>query len=265
VPIEPRLSEQWFLRYPRIEEAKAAVRDKHIRFWPEHWSKVYLNWLDKIQDWCISRQVWWGHRIPVWYKKGADRNDASNRHVSVDGPPDPENWEQDEDSLDTWASSWLWPFATLGWPEPNEKQTEELEFWYPTNDLVTGPDIIFFWVARMIVAGLEFMNPGAALEKRIPFRNVYFTGIIRDKQGRKMSKSLGNSPDPIDLIDKYGADGLRFGTMNSAPQGNDILFDEANVELGRNFCNKLWNAARFRQMQGPTDENGSIADIIASH
>jgi len=262
VPIEPRLSEQWFLKYPRIEEAKAAVRDGHIKFWPDHWSKVYLNWLDKIQDWCISRQVWWGHRIPVWYKKGADRADAQNRHVSVDGPPDAQNWEQDEDSLDTWASSWLWPFATMGWPEPNAKQAAELGFWYPTNDLVTGPDIIFFWVARMIIAGLEFMRPGESIDKRIPFKNVYFTGIIRDKQGRKMSKSLGNSPDPIDLINQYGADGLRFGTMNSAPQGNDILFDETNVELGRNFCNKLWNAARFRQMSGPSDNNSSLESIL---
>ncbi|MGA2053231.1 MAG: class I tRNA ligase family protein [Opitutales bacterium] len=157
----------------------------------------------------------------------------------------------------------MWPFATLGWPEPDAKQKAELAYWYPTSDLVTGPDIIFFWVARMIIAGLEFMNPGEALDRRVPFKNVYFTGIIRDKQGRKMSKSLGNSPDPIDLIEKYGADGLRFGTMNSAPQGNDILFDEANVELGRNFCNKLWNAARFRQMQGPTERNGNIVEILA--
>ncbi len=279
VPIEPRLSEQWFLKYPRIEEAKAAVRDGHIQFWPDHWSKVYLNWLDKIQDWCISRQVWWGHRIPVWYHKGLDREtltpadyqDPQKVHISVDGPGDPENWEQEDDSLDTWASSWLWPFATLGWPGTEEKtldaattkQKAELDFWYPTTDLVTGPDIIFFWVARMIIAGLEFMRPGESLDRRIPFKNVYFTGIIRDKQGRKMSKTLGNSPDPLDLIDKYGADGLRFGTMNSAPKGNDILFDEANVELGRNFCNKLWNAARFRQMQGPTDANSTLEEIIA--
>jgi valyl-tRNA synthetase len=263
VPIEPRLSEQWFLKYPRIEEAKTAVRDGHIKFRPEHWNKVYLNWLDKIQDWCISRQVWWGHRIPVWYKKGADRSDPANRHISVDGPSDPQNWEQDEDSLDTWASSWLWPFGTLGWPTPNEKQAKELAFWYPTSDLVTGPDIIFFWVARMIIAGLEFMNQDQPFDQRLPFKNVYFTGIVRDKQGRKMSKTLGNSPDPIELINKYGADGLRFGTMSSASQGNDVLFDEANVELGRNFCNKLWNAARFRQMQGPTDNNGSLDAILA--
>jgi valyl-tRNA synthetase len=272
VPIEPRLSEQWFLKYPRIPEAKAAVRDGHIKFWPDHWSKVYINWLDKIQDWCISRQVWWGHRIPVWYKKGADRNDPQNRHVSVDGPADPQNWEQDEDSLDTWASSWLWPFATMGWPEPDAKQAAELKFWYPTSDLVTGPDIIFFWVARMIIAGLEFMPaeserkqavlPNEVIEKCIPFKNVYFTGIIRDKQGRKMSKTLGNSPDPIDLIAKYGADGLRYGTMDSAPHGSDVLFDEADVALGRNFCNKLWNAARFRQMQGPTDANNTLESIL---
>jgi valyl-tRNA synthetase len=281
VPIEPRLSEQWFLKYPRLDEAKAAVQDGRIRFWPSHWEKVYGNWLEKIQDWCISRQVWWGHRIPVWYRKGldisklteADYQDAAKVRVSVDGPADPENWNQEEDALDTWASSWLWPFATLGWPEPNAQQAAELKFWYPTNDLVTGPDIIFFWVARMIIAGLTFMPteeeqklkrlPDDVIDRCVPFRNVYFTGIIRDKQGRKMSKSLGNSPDPIDLINKYGADGLRFGTMNSAPQGNDILFDEANVELGRNFCNKLWNAARFRQMQGPTERNGSLEEIVA--
>ena len=212
-----------------------------------------------IQDWCISRQLWWGHRVPVWYRKNdeirmtndktAQSSENSSfviRHSSlpsivwcdIEPPPDPENWKQDPDVLDTWFSSWLWPFATMGWPE----KTDTLAKFYPTTDLVTGPDIIFFWVARMIMAGFEFMG-------EMPFRNVYFTGIIRDKQGRKMSKSLGNSPDPLDLIAKYGADALRFGVMRSAPLGQDILFDEKNVELGRNFCTKLWNAARFRQMQ----------------
>jgi valyl-tRNA synthetase len=229
-------------------------------FHPDRWAKVYDHWMGNIQDWCISRQLWWGHRIPVWYRKNksedgrlkmedskqtAGANPSSIVHppssiyMGVEPPSDPENWEQDPDVLDTWFSSWLWPFATMGWPE----QTPTLKAFYPTTDLVTGPDIIFFWVARMIMAGYEFMGD-------LPFRNVYFTGIIRDKQGRKMSKSLGNSPDPLDLIAKFGADALRFGTMRSAPLGQDILFDEQNVELGRNFCNKLWNACRFRQMVG---------------
>jgi valyl-tRNA synthetase len=188
--------------------------------------------------------VWWGHRVPVWYRKSKVQNpksevSAADIHCAVEPPTDLENWEQDPDVLDTWFSSWLWPFATMGWPE----QTPTLNKFYPTTDLVTGPDIIFFWVARMIMAGYEFMGD-------LPFRNVYFTGIIRDKLGRKMSKSLGNSPDPLELIAKYGADALRFGTMRSAPLGQDVLFDEKDVELGRNFCNKLWNACRFRQMQG---------------
>ncbi len=269
VPIEPRLTEQWWMRYPKVEEAKAAVRDRHIRFWPERWEKVYLHWLDHIQDWCISRQLWWGQRIPVWYRKGAERSNSAHWHVSVDGPPDPENWERDEDVLDTWASSWLWPFATFGWPETNEKTSRELAYFYPTTDLVTGPDIIFFWVARMIMAGLEFMGPAKSslteeeIRARIPFRNVYFTGIIRDAQGRKMSKSLGNSPDPLELIDQYGADGLRFGIMSMAPKGQDILFSTERVEVGRNFCTKLWNAARFRQMSGPAGANHSLEAIIA--
>jgi len=270
VPIEPRLSEQWFLKYPRVDEAKKAVSAGFIRFWPERWTKIYLHWLDNIKDWCISRQLWWGHRIPVWYQKGTDRSDPANWHISVEGPPDPENWEQEEDCLDTWASSWLWPFATLGWPEPDVRQKEELAFWYPTNDLVTGPDIIFFWVARMIMAGLEFTGEAGetlgeeAIAARIPFRNVYFTGIIRDIKGRKMSKSLGNSPDPLDLIRDYGADGLRFGVMSCAPQGQDILFSEERVEQGRNFCNKLWNACRFRQMAGPpmAAEPDKLLEII---
>jgi len=271
VPIEPRLTQQWWLRYPRVEEAKAAVRDGHIRFHPERWSKVYLNWLENIQDWCISRQLWWGHRIPVWYAKGVDREklteadlrDPAKVHVSLDGPADPQNWEQEEDVLDTWASSWLWPFATMGWPDAEAEKAAGLDYFYPTSTLVTGPDIIFFWVARMIMAGLEFMRPGAPLEQRIPFKDVYFTGIIRDQQGRKMSKSLGNSPDPLDLIAKYGADGLRFGIMSIAPQGQDIRFQEDRIETGRNFCNKLWNASRFRQMSGPMADNSSLAAIVS--
>ncbi|MCS7338339.1 MAG: valine--tRNA ligase, partial [Verrucomicrobiae bacterium] len=426
VPIEPMLSEQWFLKYPSVERATEAVEHGEIRFHPSRWVKTYTHWMRNLKDWCISRQLWWGHRIPVWYNKrlesalaksvrvvtltgreitgrdvrahrknalayarahgiiggtflnedtgmpirirarslthafthrGLDQIKAiaalpellrtavkvcsefhqpripgiravhffwaalavGKKHYSVkltvkelaDGSllydhhlikrnaPDggaksagahlrpetlasrpsssalqtmPEfleyvnmagwaqrcqiecpgpDWEQDPDVLDTWFSSWLWPFATMGWTGDPEKdaRNELLAKFYPTSDLVTGPDIIFFWVARMIMAGFEYMG-------KPPFRNVYFTGIIRDKLGRKMSKSLGNSPDPLDLIDKYGADALRFGTMRSAPLGQDVLFDEKNVELGRNFCNKLWNACRFRQLQGDS------ADVI---
>ncbi len=338
VPIEPRLSEQWFLKYPSVEQARACVSgvapapsqavfgapaenlpssagaptttregacatQPQMRFFPERWAKVYDHWLGGIQDWCISRQLWWGHRVPVWKKQfnravceGIAFSETTQTDRDVDGIgilwdsvavgdcwsdevtaklfPDSDEisdgvarWRksddftavreiattsdevaaaletngftQDPDVLDTWFSSWLWPFATMGWPE----KTDTLAKFYPTTDLVTGPDIIFFWVARMIMAGFEWMGG-------MPFRNVYFTGIIRDKQGRKMSKSLGNSPDPLDLIATYGADALRFGVMRSAPLGADILFDDKNVELGRNFCTKLWNAARFRQMAG---------------
>jgi valyl-tRNA synthetase len=271
VPIEPRLTWQWWLKYPRIEEAKAAVRDGHIKFYPERWSKVYLHWLENIQDWCISRQVWWGHRIPVWYAKGLDKEslteadiaDPTKVHVSLQGPSDPQNWTQEDDVLDTWASSWLWPFATLGWPDKAAMEQAGFDYFYPTTTLVTGPDIIFFWVARMIMAGLEFTRPGEPLERRIPFKHVYFTGIIRDQQGRKMSKSLGNSPDPLDLIAKYGADGLRFGIVSIAPQGQDIRFQEDRIEGGKNFCNKLWNACRFRQMSGEMADNSSTAAILA--
>lgn len=231
VPIEPRLSEQWFLRYPQVPAARDAVASGKIRFVPERWAKIYEHWMTNIQDWCISRQLWWGHRIPVWYRK----DDSSVMHVGLEAPVDAENWRQDEDVLDTWFSSWLWPFATMD-------DATRAKF-YPTNDLVTGPDIIFFWVARMIMAGLEFTG-------EIPFRNVFFTSIIRDLKGRKMSKSLGNSPDPLDLMAKYGADGLRFGLMRIAPHGQDMRFDENQIKEGRNFANKLWNAARFREMQG---------------
>ena len=271
VPIEPRLTWQWWLRYPKVEEAKIAVRDGHIQFHPERWSKVYLHWLENIQDWCISRQLWWGHRIPVWYAKGfdkekltaADLNDPTKVHVSLTGPVDPTNWVQEDDVLDTWASSWLWPFATLGWPDEAAMKSAGYDYFYPTTTLVTGPDIIFFWVARMIMAGLEFVRPGESLERRIPFKHVYFTGIIRDQQGRKMSKSLGNSPDPLDLIAKYGADGLRFGIISIAPQGQDIRFQEDRIESGKNFCNKLWNACRFRQMSGAMADNSSIGAVLA--
>jgi valyl-tRNA synthetase len=364
VPIEPRLSEQWFLKYPSVAPSKNCVEQEgsarvpradsgvppessqdvrgmgealggtpdaaretralpeKMHFYPPRWAKVYDHWMNGIQDWCISRQLWWGHRIPVWTKQFASSEQKNigisllqqvvGDHIARAGSPeklagqtftleqdgnvsddyllfrmrwseggelsveaatystldgellDRNGFTQDPDVLDTWFSSWLWPFATMGWPE----KTDELKKFYPTTDLVTGPDIIFFWVARMIMAGYEWMG-------EMPFRNVYFTGIIRDKQGRKMSKSLGNSPDPLDLINTYGADALRFGIMRSAPQGQDLLFDEQSVELGRNFCNKLWNACRFRQMQGsagvspadsgvPPESSAHVADGKAS-
>ena len=247
VPIEPRLSMQWFLKYPCVQEAADAVADGEITFRPARWAKTYAHWLENIQDWCISRQLWWGHRIPVWYRKdkaeelrNAPALDASALengyiYVGTEPPADPENWTQDNDVMDTWFSSWLWPFATMD-------DATRAKF-YPTTDLVTGPDIIFFWVARMIMAGYRFQH-----EK--PFSNVFFTSIIRDKIGRKMSKSLGNSPDPLDLIAHYGADGLRFGLMRIAPTGTDVRFDESQIGEGRNFANKLYNATRFRLMQG---------------
>ena len=257
VVVEPRISMQWFLKYPCVEASKDAVANGEINFRPARWAKTYDHWLTNIQDWCISRQLWWGHQIPVWYKKEkafdlkeAEKLDLSHLdsgdiYVGTTPPSDPDLWERDEDVMDTWFSSWLWPFATM-----NEKEQKKF---YPTADLVTGPDIIFFWVARMIMAGYRFKN-------ELPFKNVYFTALIRDKQGRKMSKSLGNSPDPIKIMDAYGADGLRFALMRTAPVDSDIRFlDEVcqktgetifpQVEEGRNFANKLYNAARFRQMQ----------------
>ena len=245
VPIEPRISEQWFLRYPKTKEALAVVRDRLIRFFPAHWEKVYAQWLENIQDWCISRQVWWGHEVPAWYPKSEIPNSKSQIYVGIEPPADSENWTQDPDTLDTWFSSWLWAYETM--------DEETRKKFYPTSVLVTAPDIIFFWVARMIIAGLEFRPAKSERDEgNIPFHDVFFTGIIRDKQGRKMSKSLGNSPDPLELIGKYGADGLRFGLMRIAPSGQDIRFDEKQIEEGRNFATKLWNAARFRQMHGPS-------------
>jgi valyl-tRNA synthetase len=240
VPIEPRLSEQWFLKYPEVPETLNAVSSGKIKFRPERWVTTFQHWIEHLQDWCLSRQLWWGHRIPVWYH----RSEKGRLHVDLSPPADIENWDQDPDVLDTWFSSWLWPFATMD--DPTRRK------FYPTQDLVTGPDIIFFWVARMIMAGYEYTS-------RPPFENVFFTGIIRDLQGRKMSKSLGNSPDPLDLIEKYGADGLRFGLLRIAPHGQDIRFDEKQIEEGRNFANKLWNAFRFRQLQG--DAGTELRDL----
>jgi valyl-tRNA synthetase len=255
VPVEPRISMQWFLKYPCVKEAADAVANGDIKFRPERWAKTYAHWMENLQDWCISRQLWWGHQIPVWYRRDkleqltqAESLDTSHLshgdlYVSTESPSDPENWVRDEDVMDTWFSSWLWPFATMS--ELGENSATLKKF-YPTTDLVTGPDIIFFWVARMIMAGFRFTG-------ELPFKNVFFTSIIRDLQGRKMSKSLGNSPDPIDLMEKYGADGLRFGLLRIAPVGSDLRFDEVSVEEGRNFANKLYNACRFRQMAGNID------------
>jgi valyl-tRNA synthetase len=370
VPIEPRLSEQWFLKYPSVEQAKACVAQDEgsarvpradsgvapesphpsgeaaiserndaargegveggtpstargtralpgqMRFHPQRWAKVYDHWLANIRDWCISRQLWWGHRVPVWSvtcegsktteifhaldqcladtledlleQRGSEsairiidietgaslsptvsefnhglggrrvRIHVAQANEAVGAALERNGFTQDPDVLDTWCSSWLWPFATMGWTgdKLQDSRNPTLQAFYPTTDLVTGPDIIFFWVARMIMAGYEYMGD-------LPFRNVYFTGIIRDKQGRKMSKTLGNSPDPLELIAKYGADALRFGTMRSAPLGQDVLFDEKDVELGRNFCNKLWNACRFRQMQGNAERGMRNAEFEA--
>ena len=253
--IEPRLSLQWFLKMEHFAEiALKPVMEGEMHFYPQKYVNTYKNWLENIQDWCISRQLWWGHRIPAYYYDTDDdfvvaetpedalklaREKTGNNNLQLS------DLRQDEDALDTWFSSWLWPISLFG--GINNPGNEEIKHYYPTSDLVTAPDIIFFWVARMIMAGEEYMGT-------YPFKNVYFTGIVRDKLGHKMSKSLGNSPDPLELIDKYGADGVRMGMMLSAPAGNDILFDDALCEQGRNFCNKIWNA--FRLIQG-----WEVADI----
>ena len=246
VPIEYYMSSQWFLKMSELSKpALKAVNDGAIKFHPEHWVKTYNHWMENINDWCISRQLWWGHRIPVWYHT----EDKEKIHVSIEGPNDQENWTQDDDVLDTWASSWLWPFAVHKWPENNQ----DLSYFYPTAALVTGPDIIFFWVARMIMSGYEFMND-------LPFKDVYFTSILRDENGKKFSKSLGNSPDPFTLFDEYGTDAVRFGMMLMAPQGLDVLFSPKGLEVGRNFINKLWNASRFVLMNIEDDLPDDLPD-----
>ncbi len=265
VPIEPRISMQWFLRYPCTGEAAEAVASDEIVFRPPRWKKTFAHWMEGIQDWCISRQLWWGHQIPVWYRRekaeelqareslSADSGE-SDIHVGIDPPDDEENWVRDPDVLDTWFSSWLWPFATMR--DCDEEQNRTIKKFYPTSDLVTGPDIIFFWVARMIMAGFRWQGA-------VPFRNVFFTSIIRDQKGRKLSKSLGNSPDPLVLIDKFGADGVRFGLMRIAPTGTDVRYDESQIVEGRNFATKLWNAARFREMQGEPEVEPASPSIFA--
>ena len=249
VPIEPKLSTQWFLKMQHFADiALPPVMDDDIEFYPKKYKNTYRHWLENIKDWCISRQLWWGHRIPAYYFDNAGKKDfvvaetaeealklAQEKNASIKA----EDLEQESDCLDTWFSSWLWPISLFDGIE--HPDNEEINYYYPTSDLVTGPDIIFFWVARMIMAGYEYRG-------KMPFKHVYFTGIVRDKLGRKMSKSLGNSPDPLDLIDKFGADGVRMGMMLSAPAGNDILFDESLCEQGRNFNNKIWNA--FRLVKG---------------
>jgi valyl-tRNA synthetase len=253
--IEPYLSDQWFVKMkPLAAPALRVVYEGKIRFHPDRWTKVYEHWMTNIRDWCISRQIWWGHRIPVYYTPDgnytAARSEEEARKKLGVGPEIA--IRQDEDVLDTWFSSWLWPFSTLGWPEENA----DLQYFNPTSTLVTAPDIIFFWVARMIMANMEFMKgtPGRDGKPRkkdddlIPFSDVYFTSIIRDMEGRKMSKSLGNSPDPLDVIEQYGADALRFTTAYLAPLGQDVLFSTEKCEIGRNFANKIWNAGRFLLM-----------------
>jgi len=244
VPIENYLSEQWYLKMKELSQpAIKAVNDGTVKFHPAHWVKTYNHWMENVKDWCLSRQLWWGHRIPVYYCQ-----DCNEIMVQVEAPKQcskckSNNLRQDPDVLDTWASSWLWPFAVFNWSE----DSKILEIFYPTNVLVTAPDIIFFWVARMIMAGHEFKGEP-------PFKDVYFTSILRDEKGVKFSKSLGNSPDPFDLFSKYGTDAVRFGIMLMAPQGLDVLFSNERLEVGRNFMNKLWNASRFVMMNLTDDQ-----------
>ncbi|MBT3375691.1 MAG: valine--tRNA ligase [Lentisphaerae bacterium] len=253
VPVEPRLSEQWFVKMkPLAEPALNAVTEGRIRFHPERWTKTYRHWMENIRDWCISRQLWWGHRIPAYYCQGCEHIAVAKMQPECCPECGSTGLRQDEDVLDTWFSSWLWPFSVLGWPEDTPEQA-----FYPTNSLVTGPDIIFFWVARMIMAGIEFKG-------EIPFEDVYFTSIIRDEKGQKMSKSLNNSPDPLDVVATYGADALRFTMVYIAPVGQDIRYSNEKCELGRNFANKIWNAARFRMHQGDCSVNWQdLSDLSA--
>lgn len=233
--VEPYLSLQWFLKMqPLAAPAIEVVKKKKIVFHPQRWEKVYYNWMENIHDWCISRQIWWGHRIPVYYCDSCGEMVVARKKPEKCPKCSGTSFHQDPDVLDTWFSSWLWPFSTLGWPE----KTRELEYFYPTDLLVTAPEIIFLWVARMIMSGLEFMH-------EIPFKNVYLHGVVLDERSRKMSKSLGNSPDPIDIIDEFGADALRFSMIYNTPKGGDVIYSNALVETGRNFANKIWNAARF--------------------
>ena len=265
VPIEPKLSTQWFLSMQHFaDEALAPVMNDDIQFYPAKYKNTYRHWLENIKDWCISRQLWWGHRIPAYYFTDSEgkrqfvvaetAEKALTEAQAVNPALTAADLQQDEDALDTWFSSWLWPISLFD--GINNPDNEEIKYYYPTADLVTGPDIIFFWVARMIMAGYEYRH-------EMPFRHVYFTGIVRDNLGRKMSKQLGNSPNPLDLIDKYGADGVRMGMMLSAPAGNDILFDESLCEQGRNFNNKIWNAFRLVQGWQTTDIEQPQANAIA--
>jgi len=240
--IEPYLSLQWFVKMqPLAAPAIEAARKGRVKLFPPRWKKVYLHWMENIRDWCISRQLWWGHRIPVWYR--------GEEMVVSPTCPEGEGWTQDEDVLDTWFSSWLWPFATLGWPD----ETEDLKRFYPNSLMITGSDIIFFWVARMIMAGIEFKG-------EVPFPHVYFTSIVRDMQGRKMSKSLGNSPDPLAMMDRYGADAMRFVMIYLTPTGQDLLFEERRVETGSFFANKLWNASKLVSMRLGDEDLGSVKE-----